>query len=400
MKNFAQVGNVHAALIVGLVIFGVAGLYIVKNSPNIINKTEAAKPQSTTSKGSFSQLTADLRSDKAIFQFLYSTITTSYIVDISLSPNMKQSVYREFGKGPSSPVVVFDPQNKWDKYTCGTTIYWVVRTVKPRVDSEVQQAVVNCAPSGGGGGGNPTPTPTPTPGGGGTVSPTPTATPAPRSSFWVKSYLVYPADKSMYPEYETAVNNYLVELQNWYQEKVGVTFFLQPLVVVRSSYDYVTMRCDPDPSDSTPPSDACISNPAVLEGDWSMYMNLAIHNGSNQWESQTAALIFGAGGGGYAGGYQLSGYAGRAIVGDWVLEPISGVVNSWGMPCSLSDGWQCSGGVPKGTPAHELGHGFGLGHPDPMLYPDPSIMKWHGDYPTVGFLPHEVDFLKQSPFFN
>ena len=211
--------------------------------------------------------------------------------------------------------------------------------------------------------------------------------------FLVKPYLVYPADKAMYSEYETSVKNYLIELQNWYRDKVGKTFVMNPLQVVRSSFDYLTMRCGPTPSET------CLSDPSVLEGNWGMYMNKAAHGGVEQWEEQIVALIFSAGGGGYAGANQYTNFAGFAITGDWVVEPISGIANTWGIPCSYSDVWQCAEGVPRGTPAHELGHAFGVGHPDPNIYTGSSIMKWHGDYPTVGFLQHEIDFLLQSSFF-
>ena len=228
-----------------------------------------------------------------------------------------------------------------------------------------------------------------------------TITPSPSLllSFWVKPYLVYPADKPMYPEYETAVRNYMVELQDWYKRKVGITFFMQPLIVVRSTYNYDIIRCDPNPTDSIPPFSECLNDPKSLAGNLPLYMNLAIH-GVERWEEKTVALVFSAGGGGYAGGSRLVNDTGYAVTGDWVLEPISGKENGWGIPCRYSDGWQCAGGVPKGSPAHELGHAFGLLHPDPTLYPEDSIMKFHGGYPTVGFLPHEVDLLKQSPFFT
>lgn len=196
----------------------------------------------------------------------------------------------------------------------------------------------------------------------------------------------------MYSQYETAVTSYMDELQKWYYSKVGITFSMAPLKVVRSSYNYLTMRCGPNPSQT------CLNDPSKLEGNWGYYMNMAIHNGVEHWDEQTATLVFSAGGGGYAGANVYSNYAGWAITGDWVLEPISGVTNEWGMPCKYSSGWQCSGGVPKGTPAHELGHAFGLPHPD--SYAGDSIMKWHGGYPTVGFLPHEVDALRKSPFFT
>ncbi len=219
------------------------------------------------------------------------------------------------------------------------------------------------------------------------------------STYIVKPYLVYPSDKPMYPEYEEAVKKYMDELQGWYGEQVGKTFEMQPLQVVRSQYTYDTMRCDPNPDDSTLPSTDCLNNPNRLEGNWGAYMNKAIHNGVERWDEQTATLVFSAGGGGYAGANKLPNDTGWAISGDWVLEPISGKANEWGIPCRYSDGWQCSGGVPKGTPAHELGHAFGLPHPGSQ-YAAQTIMEWHGNYPGVGFIKQEVDYLKNSPFFK
>ncbi len=212
-----------------------------------------------------------------------------------------------------------------------------------------------------------------------------------KDEYLVKPYLVYPKDMPMYPEYELAVKDYMLELRQWYLEKVGKTFNMAPLKVIRSSYNYVTMRCGEDPAPD------CIGDPAKLEGNWGMFMNKAIHNGVEKWEERTVALVFGAGGGGYAGANVYPNDARWAIVADWVLEPISGIKNDWGIPCSYSDGWQCSGGTPKGTPAHEIGHAFGLPHPDD--YDGDSIMKWHGGYPEVGFLPHEIEILRKSPFF-
>lgn len=219
------------------------------------------------------------------------------------------------------------------------------------------------------------------------------------ATYLVKPYLVYPSDKPMYPEYETAVKAYMQELQSWYLSKVGKTFYMAQLKVVRSAYTYDTIRCDPNPNDTIPPNASCLSDPKRLDGNLGMYMNKAIHNGVEAWDPQTAALIFSAGGGGYAGANKYPNDTGFAITGDWVLEPISGVANSWGIPCSLSDGWQCSGGVPKGSPAHELGHAFGLPHPGSQ-YNGQSIMEWHGDYPTIGFIQKEIDSLKNSSFFK
>lgn len=214
-----------------------------------------------------------------------------------------------------------------------------------------------------------------------------------RTEYLVKPYIVYPADKPKYPEYETAVSNYMVELRNWYQAKVGKTFEMTPLQVVTAPEDYLTIRCGGTPSQE------CINDPARLEGNIGMVANKAIHNGIERWDEKTATLVFFAGAGGYAGANKYASDTGFAISGDWVLEPISGKANDWGIPCSYSQGWQCSGGVPGGTPAHELGHAFGLPHPGSQ-YASQTIMEWHGNYPTIGFIPQEIEFLQASPFFN
>ena len=244
---------------------------------------------------------------------------------------------------------------------------------------------------------NPSVTAQPTP----TSSPVPSAIPSPSpfvsstSNYHVKAYLVYPADKIMYPEYESAVRSYLIELQNWYKQKVGKTFNIDSLQVVQSKDNYSVMRCGENPSS------ACLNDASRLDGNVGDYVNKAIHQGIANWDPQTATLIFAAGAGGYAGANKYPNDTGWAIVGDWVLEPISGKTNDWGIPCKYSGGWQCGIGVAKGTPAHELGHAFGLGHPDPNQYPGGhSIMIWHGDYSTYGFLPFEIEYLNNSPFFQ
>ncbi|MBI2577926.1 MAG: hypothetical protein HYV77_03785 [Candidatus Wildermuthbacteria bacterium] len=225
-------------------------------------------------------------------------------------------------------------------------------------------------------------------------TPAPMSLPAPtptRTTFLVRPYLVYPADKAMYPIYEQAIENYMTELQVWYKTKVGVTFSKAPLKIIRSSDSYLTMRC------GEVPSAKCKNDPSIIEGNWAGYINKAIHNGVYDWDKDTITLVFSPGAGGY-GGANISDNKGWAIVGDWVLEPLSGVANEWGIPCVYSSGWQCAAGVPKGTPAHEIGHAFGLSHPDG--YSGDSIMKWHGGYPETGFLPHEIEFLRNSPFFE
>lgn len=123
--------------------------------PNEANITETV--------GEYSQMDGTLRPEQATFVFTYSGTTNNYIVDLSTVANMSTDVYVTFGQGAFSPVAVTSPQTKWDKYTCGRTLYWRVSTADRSVMSPIQTAVVDCS----------TPTPVPT------VMPTPLPTVAP-----------------------------------------------------------------------------------------------------------------------------------------------------------------------------------------------------------------------------
>ena len=139
----------------------------------------------------------------------------------------------------------------------------------------------------------PSPLPTPTPGSGGEETDLPTGQAGPPDSsgdlvktdedFVVKPYLIYPVDKTLATAYEGVVNSYLKELRAWYKGKVGKTFRMMPLQVIKSQENYLTMRCGKIPSQK------CKDDPAVLEGRWDLAMSRAIHNGLEQWEEKTAA---------------------------------------------------------------------------------------------------------------
>ncbi len=92
----------------------------------------------------FSNLYADLSSDKATFSFSYSGTSSSYRVDVSTLSDMSWNTYLTFGAGNGSPVVVYDPKLKWDKYICGATLYWRVYNSDASVVSPIKTGSVMC----------------------------------------------------------------------------------------------------------------------------------------------------------------------------------------------------------------------------------------------------------------
>ncbi len=100
----------------------------------------------------------------ATFSFTFTGTSSTFIVNASTVSDMSTDVYHSFASGPSSPIVETNP-TKWDKYSCGRTLYWQIRTMEG-TQSAIQSNIVTC----------PTPTPTPRP------LPTPTQTPKPRGT--------------------------------------------------------------------------------------------------------------------------------------------------------------------------------------------------------------------------
>lgn len=203
----------------------------------------------------------------------------------------------------------------------------------------------------------------------------------------VQPYYVYPADQPFHREYAKAIDECTKEIQSWYLEKAGITFRLAPLKVVQSKQPYREMRGTEVPAESEMSREKLMDMP-----NWWPALEKAIGG----WKERQVSWVFAQGGGGVAQANLVKDWQGMGIFGDWVLEPISGVRE----PKAIHAGhatWEVKGGTPKGTTAHELGHAFGLHHPDG--YSGKSIMRAHWDYPDTGFLPHEILILQNSPFF-
>jgi hypothetical protein len=116
-----------------------------------------------------------------------------------------------------------------------------------------------------------------------------------------------------------------------------------------------------------------------------------------QNEDGYTVLIFVKGAGGYAGGRELgSADAGWALLGDWAIDSIEGAV-------AEGDYWWSGARLQTGAAAHELGHAFGLPHPDSYGgNNETSVMGEWWRYPNVGLNNWEIDALRttKAPFFT
>lgn len=91
----------------------------------------------------FSNLSANFAQNQATFSFNYTGKTTWFKIDASIMKNMSRDVYVDFAGGDKSPVTENNPK-KWDKYSCGRTLYWRVYSMDRKEKSEIQATKINC----------------------------------------------------------------------------------------------------------------------------------------------------------------------------------------------------------------------------------------------------------------
>ena len=110
-----------------------------------------------------------------------------------------------------------------------------------------------------------------------------------------------------------------------------------------------------------------------------------------QNESGYSTLIFVKGAGGYAGGREFDNAdGGWAILGDWAIDSLQGQVVE-------GEYWWSGRNLQIGAAAHELGHTFGLPHPDAWGGPfEGLLMGYWWEYPNVGFADWENDQLNRN----
>lgn len=139
----------------------------------------------------------------AKFYFNYENRTgqshpQDFVIQLSTYSDMSWDVYQFFGRGGSSPIVVNDP-TKWDKYSCGRTLYWRVYNQDNGVASPIRQARVNCF--------NPHPTSKP--------YPTPAPTVSPQNYFYNPAAGLY-NDQALFKfDYTGSSNNFWIDMSTY-----------------------------------------------------------------------------------------------------------------------------------------------------------------------------------------
>ncbi len=120
------------------------------------------------SNGTFSNLHAELFSNKAYFYFSYTGYSDLTLIDVSTDPEMNSNVFT-FDYGTQSPIIELNP-TRWNSYACSNTscprIYWRVRSSTGSVSPITATTVIRTTPTPTIPiNASPTPTPFPTPNG-------------------------------------------------------------------------------------------------------------------------------------------------------------------------------------------------------------------------------------------
>ena len=204
----------------------------------------------------------------------------------------------------------------------------------------------------------------------------------PAPDLTVIAYYLRPSDLPYRQEYYDAMVKAMTEAQAWYEQKLGYTFRVEYRTAVGASH--LAMRCGAEPSEE------CAADVSLTPYYWNSMVEA-----TGGWNQRESKFVFAQGAGGYGITNLIQHYAGISMVGDWVLEPISGVREPAAAHCGTAGGdFFCP--LAQGLVANQLGHLFGALRPVGIDTPD-TIMDWWGDYPDSDFLPHERKLLALSP---
>lgn len=225
------------------------------------------------------------------------------------------------------------------------------------------------------------------------------------------SYKVYPIlfvakDKRADAKNIPGISEAMQMVKRWYSGPLqksataGITFDVMGATTVKAPEIFDYYKC---PEHQYP----CGGS---YDGIWGNIQDELTNLGYPIWEEGYIHMVFVIGAGGWAGATcwlngctadpgSPPGLTGFGIVGDWALDAISGSVNK---ECVryYSDSF-CGKLSQTGTVGHELGHTFGLWHPDGNPYEAETIMSWAYTYfPFISLLNHDKNVLWRSKFYH
>jgi hypothetical protein len=200
------------------------------------------------------------------------------------------------------------------------------------------------------------------------------------------------------------------DVRAWYAERLGgLSFFADPLVVQRSRHTFAELA-GADFQNWWPLPEREFADYGLAWNDSARFKLLLLAQGAGAWagaDSEDGGLASEAEAGRAAHGR----LGGLAVIGDSALGGIlAGACPREGTASHRKPeggtSWWCNGNTYRGTIAHELGHTFGLPHPDafrPGFRCDSTVitnMQCHWAWPADSLLPFEAAHLRALPVFG
>jgi hypothetical protein len=200
------------------------------------------------------------------------------------------------------------------------------------------------------------------------------------------------------------------DVRRWYGEVLGGrTFVAEPLVVQVSRYTFAELAADSFQA-WWPLLQREFADYGWAWNERAKFKLLFLTHGAGAWagsDSENGGIDSTAD----AGRVDKGNWGGLAVIGD---SSVSGVaagvcpeVAHGKADSTIATAWWCSGSTYRGTVAHELGHTFGLPHPDAFrkgfrcadstAY---TIMQCHWGWGRAGLLDYEIAHLRSLDFFQ
>jgi hypothetical protein len=219
-----------------------------------------------------------------------------------------------------------------------------------------------------------------------------------------------PADLSVEPQRLDLQIRAVRDVQLWYADRLGgLTFRADPLIVQRSRHTFAELAGN-NFQNWWPLPDKEFADFGLPWNDSSQFKLLILAQAAGAWagaDSENGGIQSEED----AGSPRRGALGGLAVVGDSSIGGIlAGVcprtgTASWQKP-EGGTAWWCNWNTYRGTVAHELGHTFGVPHPDafrPGFRCDSTVitnMQCHWAWPADSLLPFEARHLKSLVFFT